>query len=149
MTMPWKSLTPPDPTSATAKDQPTVRMSVVTGRNNIPKVLLSLNGKAQQQFWRNPVAGQPFRVELGTGEQTGTIRIVADSNGKFIAIRQPHGSAQLKITPWARHLRQACASTVCKVHWDGQGLLVDLPSWAGDQAAKAQMEAEFGLKRPS
>lgn len=145
--MPWRTLTPPDPTGPASG--PVARLSVCTGRNGVAKLLLTLNRRLQEQLFGGSVVGKRFRVELGQGADTGQLRLTLDSKGPFQAVRQPHGTARLTLKPWASHLRERKKSTRLECHWNGQGLDLVLPEWAGDKAAKVAMEAEFGLKRPT
>lgn len=145
--MPWRALQPPDPTGP-AKG-PVARLSVCTGRNGIPKLLLTLNARLQEQLFGGPVVGKRFRVELGQGPDSGQLRLTPDEKGGFQAVKQPHGTARITLNPWAAHLRSPQKSTRLECHWNGQGLDLVLPDWAGDKGAKAAMDAEFGLKRPT
>lgn len=145
--MPWKALTPPEPTGP-AKG-PVARLSACTGRGGEPKLLLTLNARLQAQLFGGPIVGKRFRVELGQGADSDQLRVTPDDKGGFQAVKQPHGTARITLKPWARHLRIPHKSTRLECHWNGQGLDLVLPEWAGDKGAKAAMEAAFGLKRPS
>lgn len=146
--MTWKPLTPHCSQKSGSKDRAAIRMSVVTKKAG-PHVLLTLNARAQAQFFRKPITDARFRVEIGAADHRDMLRLIEDSSGSFRPVRQPHGSARLSIKSWANYLRQRQPRTLCDVHWDGQGLLIELPEWAREAAGKAALDAEFGLKRPT
>lgn len=141
--MPWRPLQPPDPTGHASG--PVARLSMCKGRGGAVKRLLTLNGRLQDQLFGGPIIGKRFRVELGHAADSGQLRLTPDIKGAFVAVRQPHGTARLTLKPWAGHLSNPQKSTRLEFRWNGQGLDIVLPDWAGDKGALAAMEAEFGV----
>lgn len=133
------------PAPKTHSKGPAVRASVRVTKAGY-KLAIMMNAEAQDQLFGQRLEGKAFAIEVGSGETDGKLRIRLVPNGEFAPIRRAKGTVQFEVATWAPHLREVHMAEVCDAVVDtGGGVVVTLPQWAQKTAARAKMDAEFGL----
>ncbi|MEL6959828.1 MAG: hypothetical protein AAGL89_12840 [Pseudomonadota bacterium] len=97
------------------------------------EVRFTLNEKAQEECFGQPIADCSFKVMIGSGEDDGYAQLRLDDNGDVIAKPSMRGSAFLTIGHWANlpnGSRPAAECIVKSVSDDQTVVTIKLPEWA-------------------
>lgn len=143
--MSWMKASPPP---AIRRKRSGVMASAVQRKTGDIVVRVTLSAAAQEQYFGGSLAGSDVAVEIGRVEHEGKLRIQKCAGGGGLKVGgKPGKAATVVIAAWAKHIAPAPKAASCQPHWDGQALVVVLPEWAGPQAVRQQMDAEFGLRK--
>lgn len=112
------------------------------------RVSITLNALAQEKLFGGPLIGGRVAVEIGRTTDQGKVRMAVDKARGSEVRRAPKGSVRIDIAGWDLLPAERQAKAAMRfVSASEAGVIFELPSWGQPEAARAAMDAKFGIGR--
>lgn len=135
------------PAKSSGADRICVNAAVaIRSSDQAVRVTITLNALAQEKLFGGPLIDRRVAVEIGRAMDQGKVRMVVDASRGFAVRRAPKGAARIDIVGWDLLPAEKQRSSAMRfVSSSDHGVVFDLPSWGQPEAARAAMEAKFGI----